>query len=136
MAEELGCDWVLLYSQHFKIRVNAILDKTSFYCFSLDIPKELEIIFDSSLSSFWGGSTIINLKSSKYLSLQPTVIFCLFLWIVCLVDFLVILLFLFWILSSHISFASLWNSFSFGSFYINFHMIFVILISWFPCHLA
>ena len=50
MEVELGCDRVLLSSQSFKRRVNTILDITSFDWFSLDIPKELEGIFDSSLS--------------------------------------------------------------------------------------
>ena len=65
MAENLVCDWVLLSSQIFKRWVNTILDITSFYWFYIDIPKEPERIFYSSLSSFGGGSTIINLKSSN-----------------------------------------------------------------------
>ena len=47
MADNLKCDWFLLYYQRFKIRVNTILDKTSFDWYPLGIPKELEIIFYS-----------------------------------------------------------------------------------------
>ena len=98
MEVELGCDWVLISSQRFKISVNTILDITSFCWFSLDITREQKRIFDSSPSSFWGGSTIINLNSSKYLFLYSTEIFCLFLWRVRSGDFLLIVLFFFCIL--------------------------------------
>ena len=60
ISEEIGCDWVLLYSQLFKTWGNTILDITSFYWFSLYTPKELFRIFDYSLSSFGGGSKIIK----------------------------------------------------------------------------
>ena len=75
MAKNLGCDWVLLSSQRFKRRLNIILYISLFDWFPLDIPKELEIIYDSSLSIFGGESTIINLKSSNDLSLLCTIFF-------------------------------------------------------------
>ena len=65
MVMKLGRNWVLLSYQRFKILVHNILDITSFDIFSLDIPREPEIIFDFSLSSFGVVSTIINLKSSN-----------------------------------------------------------------------
>ena len=45
MAVELGYNWVLLSFQRFKRQVNTILEITSFDPFSLDITKELDIIF-------------------------------------------------------------------------------------------
>ena len=39
MADNLGCDWVLLSYQIFKIWVNNILDITLFDWFTLDITK-------------------------------------------------------------------------------------------------
>ena len=65
MAVGLVCDWVLFSYQLFKIRVNTILDITTVYLFSLDIPEELKRIFDSSLSSSGVGTKIIILKSSN-----------------------------------------------------------------------
>ena len=47
MADNLGCDLVLLSSQRFKRLVNTILDITSFDLFTLDIPKKLERMFYS-----------------------------------------------------------------------------------------
>ena len=49
-----------------------------------------------------------------------SLLFCLFLWRVCFVEYLVALLFLFWRLSLCVSIASLWDSSSVLSLYENF----------------
>ena len=69
MTENLGCDWVLLSYQRLKRWVDTILYIDSFDWFPIDMPKEIERVSDSSLSSFGNGSTIINLESSNDLSL-------------------------------------------------------------------
>ena len=65
MAMELGCNWVLLSPQRFKWWFGTILVITYFGLFSLDKPRQAEIILNLPLASFGGTSTIIYLKSSN-----------------------------------------------------------------------
>ena len=125
IALKLGCKWVLLSYQRFKRWVNTILDITSFDRFSLDITGKPERIFylvpfslgDESKSLTWSHQMIspyIQLKFSASLSEDYALVF-----------FWLLVLLLFWILSSHISVALLGASFSFGLFELNFHIIFL-----------
>ena len=125
MVDKLGCNWFLLSSQNFKRSFIAILDITSFDWFYLNIPKELEKYLIPHFPIL--GVGLQSLNWSNQIICPYSQLFFSFLRRVCLIGFLIIILFLFWILSLCISVASLWYSFSFGSFDINFHMIF---LSW------